>query len=148
MVKHLPNATDRKTMTRLYREDLEETERLESVVKDWREKVAGTVLLSKDHRLRRLIGHSGQDPEYVSTQEWKVSWLEVVRDEINKRRNSTSTDSTSTISLSTLSENTSCSSNDDTKELRTRLSILEKLRVVKDWLKEEIDEEPRVSIES
>jgi hypothetical protein len=124
-------------MTRLYREDLQEIGRLEGVVKNWREKVAGTVPLSKDHKVRRLRGHANQGPEYVLTQEWKVAWLKVVRDEISNRKNSTST-----LSLSMASENISCCSNNGEKGLWTRLSVLEKFGAVKDWLKEEIDEEP------
>lgn len=143
MVKHLPSHAHKKEMRRMYCEDLQEIDRLQGVAKRWHEKVAGTVPLSESHKIRRLIGHSDPGPGYVSTTEWKEAWLKIVRDEIGKRSNSISADSFDTDALSEVADDNLFNSHEDVKATWANLSVIEKLGAVKDWLKQEADEDSK-----
>lgn len=120
-------------MKRMFRQDLREASRLQYVVQLWRQQIAGASAPSQGLR-------SGSRPGYVWTEEWKEDWLKIVRDEISKRRNSTSTESSSTLSLSTTSEDTGSKSGEEMKELSTKLSEMDKLGAVRDWVNDETHE--------
>lgn len=130
-------------MKRMLKNDKQEQERLEEVVRFWRQKVAATVSVGEFKAGKSAcLWRAGLG--YIWTEEWKEGWMAIVEDEIKKRRNSTSTDSvSSTLSLSTASSTSSGSTThaltQDIEELSMKSNTMDK-HGTEHSLKSEINE--------